>query len=377
MAKKQSIGIVANTAFNIYNFRLPLIQALIKNGHKVVAIAPADDYVTLLKENQIDFIALKSLSRKGTNPINDLKLLLELKKIYQQEKLDVVLQFTIKPNIYGTLAAMLTNTKAICTVTGLGYTFLNKNITTRIAHQLYKRAFSYANVVLFQNADDLNLFVEKKLVDKSKTQVVPGSGIDIDKYSPEFCSKTNKQDDNIHFLMIARLLKDKGIYEYIAAANQILQQQKNIIFHLLGDIDTDNPTTIKKEELDNWINEGIIQYHGYTKDTRPFICHADCIVLPSYREGMPRVILEAMAMGKPSITTNAAGCKDAVIDGETGFICNAADANDLAKIMQKFILLDNTYKVHLGINARKRAEYNYSTIAVNQVYIDLIELADF
>ena len=371
MAKKLTIGIVANTAFNIYNFRSSLIQALIETGCRVIAIAPADDYVTLLKEKNIEFIELKKLNRKGANPWNDFKLLMELKNIYKENKIDVALQFTIKPNIYGTLAAKLVGTKAICTVTGLGYTFLNKNWKSKIAHHLYKIAFSYADVVLFQNADDLNTFIENKLVAKSKTQIVPGSGIDIEKFSPAFCVE-NTSDNKLHFLMIARLLKDKGIHEYIEAAKNTLQSHANIVFHLLGDIDNDNPTAIKKSALDSWIKEDIIQYHGYAKDTRPYICKADCVVLPSYREGMPRVILEAMAMAKPCITTNAPGCKDAVVENETGLICEVANADSLSKTIEKFILLDKTYKVQLGINARKRAEYYYSTSAVNQVYKNLL-----
>ena len=162
MTKKLHIGIVANTAFNIYNFRLGLIKALQQEGHHVVAIAPTDTYAELLKENQIEFIEVKNLARKGTNPLNDFKLMNEFRRIYKQQKLDVVLQYTIKPNIYGTLAARLTNTHSICTVTGLGYTFLNDSIASKVAHRLYRLAFYFADKVLFQNTDDLEIFVSNK-----------------------------------------------------------------------------------------------------------------------------------------------------------------------------------------------------------------------
>ncbi len=372
MIKPLNIGVVANTAFNIYNFRLGLIKALQQEGHHVVAIAPADNYVGLLKENNIEFIEIKNLARKGTNPVNDLLLINEFRNIYKKQKLDVVLQYTIKPNIYGTLAAKFTKTKTVCTVTGLGYTFLNESIASKVALRLYRFAFSFADKVLFQNTDDLQIFVENKLVDKQKTQIVPGSGIDIQKFHPDFCQKKN--DDGItKFLMIARLLKDKGVYEYIEAAKQILRQNKRVEFHLLGDIDNENPSTIKKEELDAWIKDGIVQYHGYAKDTRPYICATDCVVLPSYREGMPRVILEGMAMGKPCITSDAPGCKDAIIDGESGFFAKTADVVSLKRTFEDFILLEKIYKNQIGVNARKRAENVFSNEAVNRIYINLLQ----
>ncbi len=371
MTKPLHIGIVANTAFNIYNFRLGLIKALQQEGHKVVAIAPMDTYTPMLKENNIEFIEVHNLARKGTNPLNDFKLMNEFRRIYKQQKLDVVLQYTIKPNIYGTLAARLTNTHSICTVTGLGYTFLNAGIASKVAQRLYRLAFSFADKVLFQNTDDLEIFVSNKLVSRQKTQIVPGSGIDTVSFSPDFCAP-KKEDGIIRFLMIGRLLKDKGVYEYAEAARQLLKENQNVEFHLLGEIDNDNPSAIKKEELDAWIKDGIIQYHGYAKDTRPYICNSDCVVLPSYREGMPRVILEGMAMGKPCITSDAPGCKDAVTDGETGFICKTADAASLADVFSKFISMDNTYKNQIGINARKRAESVFSQKAVNMIYLNLL-----
>lgn len=380
MSKALKIGIVANTAFNIYNFRLSLILALKQEGHHVFAIAPYDDYVPLLKENNIDYIEIKNLSRKGTNPITDLKLLNELRRLYKLHQLDAVLQYTIKPNIYGTLAARLTKTIAICTVTGLGYTFLNKSTASKIARRLYRFAFSFAHKVLFQNEDDLAVFVQNNLVDKAKTQIVPGSGIDVEKFQPQFClnmpssqlpfAKTKHQ---ISFLLIARLLKDKGVYEFVEAAKQMLQTSTLATFHLLGDIDTNNPSAIDKATISQWENEGIIKYYGFTKDTRPYICAADCIVLPSYREGMPRVILESMAMGKPSITTDAPGCKDAIVHQVSGWICKAQDSNSLRDAMQMFLELDEVAKLKIGLNARNRAEEIFSTTAVNLFYINLLK----
>jgi len=393
MTKKLNIGVVANTAFNLYNFRLELIKALMAEGHHVIAIAPKDNYVELLKENNIEFIEIKNLARKGTNPYNDMKLVNEFRKVYKQHKLDVVLQYTIKPNIYGTFAAKLSNIKTICTVTGLGYTFLNESLASKVAHRLYRLAFSYADKVLFQNTDDVETFVTNKLVDRNKTLIVPGSGIDTERFSPDFCAEkkeeerhcerseaisTNNEDGFVprhhivKFLMIGRLLKDKGVYEYVEAAKKILAKNKNVEFHLLGEIDNQNPSAIKTKELEDWMIEGTIIYHEHTKDTRPFICKADCVVLPSYREGMPRVILEGMAMAKPCITTDAPGCKDSVIDGESGFICKTADASSLQEKMEYFLSLPETYKKQVSISARKRAEYIFSKNNINSIYLELL-----
>lgn len=371
MTEPKHIGIVANAAFNIYNFRLGLIIALQKEGYKVTAIAPYDEYVTLLEENNIDFIELKQLSRKGTNPLHDLRLLNELRKIYSTNKIDIALQYTIKPNIYGTLAAQLTNTKTICTVTGLGYTFLNTSVASKVAKQLYRLAFSFANIVLFQNQDDQKIFIEEKLVAASKTKLINGSGIDTDRFSPDYC-REKKQDKTIRFLMIARLLKDKGVYEYIEAAKEIIKKDLSVEFLLLGDIDTNNPSAIKHTELEEWIASGIVTHYKHQQDIRPYICMADCIVLPSYREGMPRVILEAMAMGKPCITSDAPGCKDAVEDGVSGWVCKTADVNSLKHAVEQFIHADEYVKNNMGTAARRRAVERFSLPQITVIYIDLL-----
>jgi glycosyltransferase involved in cell wall biosynthesis len=371
MTGSKHIGIVANAAFNIYNFRLGLIRALLKQGYKVTAIAPADEYVPLLQKNGIDFIELKHLSRKGTNPLNDLRLLNELRTIYSANSIDIALQYTIKPNIYGTLAARFSGTKTVCTVTGLGYTFLNKSKASTAAKLLYRLAFSFADKVLFQNSDDMNVFLENRLVSSAKSQVINGSGIDTDRFSPDFCTEKN-QDDNVHFLMIGRLLKDKGVYEYIEAAKNVRAANHKAVFHVLGDIDHNNPAAIQQQELDNWIQQGIVQYSRHTQDIRPYICMADCVILPSYREGMPRVILEAMAMGKPCVTSDAPGCKDAIADGDTGFICRTADALSLQQAMERFIALEENVKINMGFAARKRAEEVYSLPRITVIYMDIL-----
>jgi glycosyltransferase involved in cell wall biosynthesis len=367
MAKK--IGIVANAAFNIFNFRLGLMKFLRDKGYEVVAISPVDAYAEKISAEGFKYIPVKNLARKGTNPLQDFLLMNELRSIYQKEKIDVALQYTIKPNIYGTLAASFSGTKTICTVTGLGYTFLNKSLASTVARNLYKLAFRFADKVLFQNSDDRAVFIGLNLTEAGKTAIVPGSGIDTRKFNPGFC--TEKHDQNTNFLMVTRLLKDKGIYEYATAASTIASLYSNIRFHLAGDIDPDNPSSITRDELQKWIDENIIVYHGYVQDTRTVICQSDCVVLPSYREGMPRVILEAMAMGKPCITTDAPGCKDA-ITAECGFLTKTADADSLITQMLAFFDLSQSKRDQMGKAARMRAEQVFEEKLIYLKYLEIV-----
>jgi len=363
-----NIAIVANTSFNIVNFRLPLMHFLKENNFNVIAIAPQDDYSETIISNGFKFIPIKKLTRKGTNPIQDLQLLIELRKIYKQEKIDVALQYTIKPNIYGSLATLFSKTKTICTVTGLGYTFLNKSIASSISKLLYKIAFLRSNLVFFQNQEDANLFAQKRLVNNNKTKIINGSGIDVEYFHPSFCKQNELENSLVRFLFIGRLLKDKGIYEYIGAAQKIIEKYNNTTFTIVGDFDENNPSGIQKEKLTSTLITDKIIYQGYVKDTRNIICASDCVVLPSYREGLPRVLLEAMAMQKPCIATNVAGCKDAV-DEQCALFADVADTTSLYKAMEKYILLDNTTKIEMGKHARQRAESRFSVQLIAKNYL--------
>lgn len=365
------IGIVANTAFNIVNFRLGLMRYLRSKGYEVIAMAPADEYVALINEAGFRFVEIKHLARKGTNPLKDMRLSYELFSVYREEKLDAVLQYTIKPNIYGTLAARSCGIRAVCTVTGLGYTFLNDSVASFVARRLYRMAFGAADKVLFQNHDDRDVFVSGKLVDAAKTAIVPGSGIDTEYFHPKHCPPRDP-DGATRFLMIGRLLRDKGIFEYAEAARIVKATHPQAEFHVLGEIDKDNPSSITREVLQAWIDAGLIVYHGYVRDTRPEICRADCVVLPSYREGMPRVILEGMAMGKPCITTDAPGCKDAV-DASCGFVARVQDAPSLAGQIQRFIDCDQFQKKEMGLSARLRAENTFDQYLIFDQYLDLLQ----
>lgn len=368
----KKVGVVANTSWNILNFRGGLITSIRDAGHEIIIIAPKDEFSDELSKQGFKMVYLQSLARKGTNPIRDLKLTLELAKVYRQLDVDIVLQYTIKPNIYGSFAGLLANKKTISTVTGLGFVFLNKGISSTIAKWLYKLAFRFSHLVYFQNMDDKKLFESKKLVQLEKSRLVHGSGIDTEFYHPDYCKDFPKEANKVTFLMIARLLIDKGVYEYMAAAHQIKNKYPDTTFLLLGDQDQGNPAAVKEEDINNWKQDDIVELLGFKRNTRDYICQADAIVLPSYREGVPRVILEAFAMSKPCITTNAPGCKHTVDDGVNGLICKVKDAQDLFLKMEEFILLADEEKEKMGTNARKKAESVYSLDKIVEEYLDII-----
>lgn len=369
----KKVGVVANTSWNILNFRGGLISFIRDAGHEIIIIAPQDEFSEELSKQNFKIVYLQSLARKGTSPLKDLMLTFELAKIYRQLDLDIVLQYTIKPNIYGSFAGFLSNKKTISTVTGLGFVFLNKGISSTIAKWLYQLAFKFSHLVYFQNIDDKKLFESKKLVPLEKSRLVHGSGIDTKFYHPDYCLNFPKETEKITFLMIARLLKDKGVYEYITAARQIKNKYPTTSFLLLGDQDQGNPAAVEEEDLNNWKQEGVVDFLGFKRNTRDYICQANAIVLPSYREGVPRVILEAFAMFKPCITTDAPGCKHTVDHEKNGLICKVKNAEDLFLKMEQFILLSKEQKEIMGKNARKKAESVYSLDKIVKEYLAIID----
>lgn len=362
------IVISINTSWNIYNFRSGLIRGLQKEGHEVIAVAPEDEYSSRLeKELCIDFHNVK-IDNKGSNPLKDLKLIFDYKKLFRKIKPDLILQYTIKPNIYGTIAAKSLKIPTINNVSGLGTIFINPNtITSKIGMMLYKYAFKFPQKVFFQNNDDKDLFIEHDLIDKKLTDVLPGSGVDLNKF--EFTPK--EKENKTIFLMISRVLYDKGIVEYIDAAKEILSKHNNIEFQILGSHDS-SKGSIPKDDFQSWIDKKIINYLGTTDDVAKYIKLADCIILPSYREGTPKTLLESMAIGRAIITTNVPGCKETVLDGENGYLCNVKDANDLTLKIES-ILSDNDGKwKSMSLKSRELAEQKFDERLVVKKYIEVI-----
>ena len=347
---KHKIALITiNTSWNIFNFRVGLLKALQKEGYKIVCVAPYDDYSKKLEELGFEYYEIK-MNNKGTNPVEDMKLIRDYYALYKKINPDVILQYTIKPNIYGSIAARLLGKNVISNISGLGTVFLNDNLSSKIARWLYKVSL-VNNKLFFQNSEDKNLFVKNGLVKETQTDLLPGSGINTDIYKP---SEDIEANEKLTFMMIARLVRDKGIGEYIEAIKIIKQKYQNVEFKLLGSLYPGNPTAVSQDELNSWIDEGLINYLGHSDDVKSEILKVDCVVLPSYREGLSRVLLEAGALAKPIVTTNTPGCKDVVDDNINGFLCEVKSSSSLADAMEKMINLSNKDRKAMGQKSREK-----------------------
>jgi len=364
------IGIVLNTAWNIYNFRLGLVKAFLAAGHEVYAIAPVDDFVSEIEATGCTFIPVEHLSRKGVNPIQDLKFGYELYKIYTSNELDVILHYTIKPNIYGCLAAGRAKVKSISTVTGLGYSFMKEGMVNKIVKKLYKTAFKSGTRIAFQNRDDKKLFEDLSLCPKSKTTLIKGSGINTTHFKPMPKKQTYEK---LIYLFVGRLLYDKGVTELFEAAQQFKKKCPETEIWVVGAIDDGNPSAVAKAEVEAQEVKGTIRYWGVSKDVRSIMQEADVVVLPSYREGLPRVMLESLAMGKPIITTDTAGCRETIQDTKNGFLIPTKDAQALADAMVRMYELTDEVRQEMGEVGREMALQEFDEQAIIKRYFDEIE----
>ncbi|TQP21003.1 glycosyltransferase family 4 protein [Vibrio cholerae] len=347
---------VANTAWSVFNFRHSLIKELLRCGVELYVIAPEDKFSAKLTEMGCQVLDLP-MQAKGVNPLADLGLMLRLLRHYREIKPDFIIHYTIKPNIYGSLAAKLAGIPSLAITTGLGYTFVNQNVVSQVAQQLYKFAFRYPKEVWFLNEDDRSVFLEHHLIEPDKAVLLHGEGVNLNHFVP---SDKPQSDESIRFLLIARMLRDKGVCEFVEAARQIRQRYPNAIFQLLGDCGVPNPSVIGREEIALWEKEGIVEYLGTTDDVRPIIAQADCLVLPSYyREGIPRTLMEGAAMAKPIITTDNVGCRDVVLDGQTGYLCEVKNAKSLAQRCEQFLTLSDSEKQAMGNAGRSFMEAKF------------------
>ena len=360
------IIISANVLFTIANFRGSFIKFLKGKGFEVICIASSDDLdlnsKDILHNLDVKIINIE-ISRKGLNPIEDIKYLINLYKIYKIEKADYIFHFTIKPNIYGTIAAKLTGIKSINTINGLGSGIIKNNFLSRVLKSMYKFSLNFSTKVFFQNIEDSEFFISNNLVKKEKVSIVPGSGVDTSLFTS--CQSIS---NNLTFLLVGRLLKDKGIYEYIEAIKFLKTKYNNLEFLLGGQFDRGNPTCINEREVYEWEKNKIIKFLGKTDDIREFLILADVIVLPSYREGLSRFLIESSSASKPIITSNVAGCKDIVENGINGFLCKVKDVESLIKSIEKMISLDREQLLKMGQNSKKIAIEKFDKDIVNQIY---------
>lgn len=359
------VAITLNTSWNIYNFRMGLVRRLIAEGNTVLAVAPYDAYSKKIENEGCDFVPIE-MDNTGSNPFKDFSLLQRLKKIYRQHRPDIILNFTVKPNIYGTLAAHSLKIPVINNVSGLGTVFLSAGLASFVAKKLYRKAFSVADFVFFQNKDDREEFISQIKIPNLQSGLVPGSGINLDLFKPGDVIPTDQKV----FLLIARLIIDKGIVEYIEAARLVKEKYPESKIQLLGKLDPDHARGIAKEVIDKAHDENIIEYLGETEDVRPFIERASCVVLPSYREGTPRTLLEAAALGRAILTTDVPGCREVVEDGETGLLCHVKSARDLADKMKELCELTSEQLSEMGKKGRKLVESRFDEQLVIRRYLD-------
>lgn len=364
----KKIALVANTAWSMFNFRYGLLSRLIYDGYQLTIIAPRDEFSDKLQKMGCAVVDLP-MEAKGTNPLQELKLIYTLYRIYQQITPDFIIHYTIKPNVYGSFAAKIAGIPSLAITTGLGYTFVNDNFIAKIARQLYKMAFRYPKEVWFLNEDDRQAFLAYSLVSENKAKLLHGEGVNLSHFSPISSSFGHNPTT---FLLIARMLWDKGIGEYIEAARVIKNKYPKTHFQLLGACDVPNPSLISREQISIWESEGIVEYLGTTDDVRTVIANVDCVVLPSYREGIPRTMLEAAAMAKPLIVSDAPGCKDVVINGKTGFLCKVKNRDSLAAAMELIINQSTQERVDMGMAGRNLVLHKFDERIVIKKYIDML-----
>lgn len=375
----RSIAIVGNQAFSLKNFRGPLIEELVRHSIRVYALAP--DYqdntraeVIALGAEPVDFV----LQRTGLHPVRDMHTMFCLMGILRRLKVDAILTYFAKPVIYGTLAAYMARVpRRFGMIEGTGYVFsdahgeskFTRRLIRKLVVLLYRGSLAHIHRLILLNPDDVRLFLGRRMVDPQKILLVPGIGVDLEYFSPSAV-----QDEPITFMLMARMLIDKGIREYVMAAREVKKTYPTARFVLLGGLDV-NPRALQEQEILCWVRENIIDWAGHVSDVRPYLHQCSVFVLPSYyMEGLPRSILEAMAIGRPIITTDWIGCRETVVPGLNGYLVPIRDVGALTKAMLRF--LENPGLVRtMGRASRRLAEERYDIRRINDLIITAMNMA--
>jgi len=376
--QKKKIALIGSQAFALWNFRGPLIQEMVERNLEVYALAPDYDNETREKVRKLGAKPVQyRLSRTGLNPLRDALNFLGLTLTLRRIRPDVTFSYTIKPVIYGTLAAWIVGvSRRFAMITGLGYTFaapgereeMKRRVVRTIAQFLYKLVLRRATKVFFQNPDDLNEFVQRKLIPPEKAFLLGPTGVDLEVFTP-----APPVTGPITFILAARLLREKGVLEFVEAARRIKAKYPDTRFILLGGLDT-NPGAIPRKKVEGWVMEGLIEWPGHVADVRPYLAQASVFVLPSYyREGVPRSIQEAMAMARPIITTDASGCRETVIPGVNGFLVPVRNVDALVSAMERFINEPELIE-RMGKESRRIAEERFDVHKINQVLLEAMGL---
>lgn len=358
------MAILSRCAWTLFNFRSSLIKATAGHGGQVVAFGAAGDgFEDRLRNEGIEFRSLP-VSLRGVDPIADIWLLLKTVQEFRRVRPAIVHCFTIKPAIYGILAAWICRVPVrVATITGLGHAFTTAGSwLNKLVSVLYRVALSRAHLVYFQNPEDRELFVSRRLVALEKTALIPGSGVDTKHFAPVPLPLA-EQGGPPRFLMVARLIREKGVIEFLDAAAQVKQVYPNAEFRILGAQDRRNPSALTEQEVRALKASPTVRWLGESADVRPMIAEADVVVLPSYREGLPRSLLEAGAMGRPCIATDTTGCRDAVVDGVTGYLVSLKDSRSLAEAMMRFVERpEDVFRMGTAARARVLEHFDESVV---------------
>ncbi len=363
MSNKKKIAFVSNGTYSLYNFRMGVIRHFAQK-YEVVVIAPEDEYAVFFKNEGIRFIPIP-LNVKTAGLMDDLRLIKSFYNIYKAEKFDLICHYSIKAIIYGSLVSSFLSLNNIVITTGLGIIFMTDSLKNRIIKLLYKFAIRNVNEVWFINHDDYNEFIKNHFVKKEKTYLLNSEGVNTEYYSE--MPKSN-EDGSFTFLLMSRLMPEKGVREYMQAAKKLKPKYPNMRFMMLGKIDLGTKNNITNEELNEWVKEGYIDYRGYFLEVRQFIADSDCVVLPSYREGVPRCLMEAMSMKKPIIASNCIGCVELIQDGVNGYMCETKSADDLADKMERFYMLPQEKRDAMGEAGREFIIRKHDEKLVAQCY---------
>jgi len=362
------VVLAANTSWYVYNFRLSLIKALWARGFSVGVVAPCDAHASKLEAMGCSYATIP-IYNKSTNPFTEIKTIAAYYRTYAAIRPSLILHFTPKPNIYGSLAARALRIPCINNIAGLGTAFMQPGVLSLIVKNLYRLSQRSAFRVFFQNKDDQKLFLRSRIVRADQALLLPGSGVDLRKFQ----AMPGQERDRVRFLLIARLIRDKGIVEFAEAARLVKKTYPDADFQLVGYVDQGNPGAVSEARLHEWEQQGLLSWLGRQEDVRPCIAQADCIVLPSYyREGTPRTLLEGAAMGRPLIAADSIGCREPVEDGVTGLLCRPKDARDLAAKMERIIDMGHEGRMEMGRLGREKMEREYDERIVIDRYMGVV-----
>lgn len=361
------IVLTSNTSWNLWNFRRGLINSLITSGNEIYLVSPRDSSVEALKGLGVIHYPIE-MNQKGTNPLQDIKLINDYKRIFEEINPAIVLSFTIKPNIYSSIVANKLRIPIINNISGLGTIFIKKSISTIIGYLLYLVSVKHSSWVFFQNTDDAKLFLQLKLTSNLRSSVIAGSGVNTSEFN-------YKRTDNpgLTYLFVGRLIGDKGIKELMEAIHSISLTSSNVRFLIVGELGPNNKTAISRKDFEEFLEDhSCVEYLGKQDNMVPIYAKADVMILPSYREGLSKSLIEACAMSLPVITTDVPGCRDVVQEGFNGFLCEPRSVQSLVNRIEEMIMLTQEQRLTLGKNGRYIAESKYSEELVINSYLKRI-----